>query len=179
MNRNPDIRHSSHQDIGAITRIYKNEVLTGLASFELRPPDKIEMGERRQRIVQAGFPYLVATIDNNIAGYAYAGPYRSRPAYRHTVENSIYVAPDHRQSGVGRALLGELIRICESGNWRTMIAIIGDTENASSIALHSALGFSHVGTIEATGYKLGQWVDTVIMQRALNVNPDILQDFPE
>ena len=166
------IRPSTDDDIETITSIYANEVLHGLASFELEPPDSKEMASRRKNIIKAGFPYLVATLENKVVGYAYAGPYRTRPAYRHTVENSVYVATEHRKSGIGNALLSELIGLCEKGNWRTMIAIIGDTNNTSSIALHKSLGFSHAGTIEATGYKLNQWVDTVIMQRTLNLNPD-------
>ena len=168
----PVIRPSVDGDIETITSIYANEVLHGLASFELKPPDTKEMAARRNSIVQAGFPYLAATLNNKVVGFAYAGPYRTRPAYRHTVENSVYVATEQRKHGIGSALLAELISLCEKGNWRTMIAIIGDTKNTSSIALHKSLGFSHVGTIQATGYKLNQWVDTVIMQRALNLNPD-------
>jgi len=171
--RNPafTIRQSKDADIEAITEIYSKEVLNGLASFELQAPDVREMAQRRERILQAGYPYLVATIENKVVGYAYAGPYRTRPAYQYTAENSVYVATNMRRSGVGRALLNELTGICEKGNWRTMIAIIGDTNNTGSIALHEAAGFKHVGTIEATGYKHNQWVDTVVMYKTLNLKP--------
>jgi len=161
------VRHSIDSDISSITEIYAHEVLTGLASFEVEPPDTCEMAKRRENIVRGGYPYLVATQEDNIIGYAYAGPYRTRPAYQHTIENSVYVSPDARGKGVGRVLLTELIDLCTQGPWRTVIAIIGDTNNIGSIALHSSLGFRHVGTIEAAGFKLGRWVDSVIMQKML------------
>jgi phosphinothricin acetyltransferase len=112
-------------------------------------------------------PYLVAEIDGRIAGYSYATPYRARSAYRFSIENSVYVDHAHHRSGVGRALLTELIARCERGDWRQMIAIIGDSGQAASIGLHASLGFRHIGTLQAVGLKFGRWLDTVLMQRAL------------
>jgi len=143
------------------------EVLTGLASFEVVPPDAVEMAARRNAILQRGYPYLVAIEKDEVVGYAYVGPYRTRPAYQHTLENSVYVAAQARGRGIGKMLLAELLDICERGSWRTVIAIIGDSNNTGSIKLHKSLGFRHVGTIEAAGYKLGRWVDSVIMQKML------------
>ncbi len=161
------VRHSSDDDINSITAIYAHEVLNGLASFEVVPPDADEMAQRRHNIVQAGYPYLVAAQEEKIIGYAYAGPYRTRPAYKNTLENSVYVSSTARRNGVGKMLLTELITLCEQGSWRTIIAIIGDTNNTGSIELHKSLGFRHVGTIEAAGFKLNRWVDSVIMQKML------------
>src|SRR5262249_28085166 len=111
--------------------------------------------------------HLVAEANDEVVGYAYAAPYRARSAYRFTIEDSVYV--DHRRArrGIGRVLLGELIRRCETGPWRQMIAVIGDSDNAPSIALHQRLGFRHVGNLHAVGFKLGRWVESVLMQRAL------------
>ena len=161
------VRHSIDEDIHSITEIYAREVLTGLASFEVEPPDSAEMAQRRQKIVQAGFPYLVATHNEKVVGYAYAGPYRTRPAYQFTLENSVYVSPDARRQGVGRMLLTELIAVCSQGSWHTIIAIIGDSNNTGSIELHKSTGFHHVGTIKDAGFKLGRRVDSVIMQKML------------
>lgn len=161
------IRHSVDSDISTITEIYAHEVLTGLASFEVVPPDEKEMADRRQNILHGGYPYLVAEKDGDIIAYAYASAYRTRPAYKHTLENSIYVASNTRGRGVGKLLLTNLIELCEQGPWRTVVAIIGDTHNKGSIELHKSLGFREVGTIEAAGYKLGRWVDSVIMQKML------------
>ncbi|MEM7254355.1 MAG: N-acetyltransferase family protein [Pseudomonadota bacterium] len=154
-------------DIPAIQVIYAYEVEHGLASFEETPPDITEMERRRAHIVSGRYPYIVATDGADVVGYAYASAYRPRPAYRFTVENSVYVARHAHRRGVGKALLSALIAECEAGPWRQMLAVIGDRENHGSIALHTALGFSVVGIIESTGYKLGQWVDTVLMQRGL------------
>ena len=161
------IRTSVVEDLPAITAIYAKEVLHGLASFELDPPDLNEIGRRREELLSNGYPYLVATVEDKVVGYAYAGPYRSRPAYRYSLENSIYVAREARNCGVGKKLLTDLIAVCTQGDWRTMIAVIGDINNTGSIALHRSLGFRHVGTIESVGYKLNQWVDSVIMQKVL------------
>ena len=161
------IRTSVVEDLPAITAIYAKEVLHGLASFEVEPPDLNEVGRRREELLSNGYPYLVATVEDKVVGYAYAGPYRSRPAYRYSLENSIYVAREARNCGVGKKLLSELIEVCGRGDWRTMIAVIGDINNTGSIALHRSLGFRHVGTIESVGYKLNQWVDSVIMQKVL------------
>ncbi len=161
------IRHAQSTDDEFIAKIYAVEVLTGLASFETEPPTASEIAQRRKNLLEAGYPYLVATIDKAVVGFAYAGPYRARPAYQNSVENSVYIDANIRKRGVGILLLTNLIQACEEGPWRQMIAVIGNSANAGSVALHGKAGFRMVGTIEAVGYKHDQWVDTVIMQRAL------------
>jgi len=162
------IRPAKTSDIPAITCIYAHAVEHGTASFELTPPDETELGRRMSDLVAKGFPYLVAENDGVLAGYAYAGPYRMRPAYRHTVENSVYVAPTVHRSGIGRALLAALIEAAEKRGFRQMIAVIGDSGNqAGSIGLHEALGFRHVGILQDVGFKHGRWLDSVLLQRAL------------
>jgi L-amino acid N-acyltransferase YncA len=163
----PSIRPATQADIPAITRIYADAVAHGTASFELEPPSETEMTRRMQELTGNGFPYLAADVDGTLAGYAYAGPYRARPAYRFTVENSVYVAPEAQGRGVGRALLQALIEAAEAGGYRQMIAVIGDSEQAASVALHAALGFAFIGTFPNVGFKFGRWLDTVLMQRAL------------
>jgi phosphinothricin acetyltransferase len=164
----PSIRPAQTSDIPAITRIYAPAVEHGTASFELTPPDEAEMARRMENLTSNGFPYIVAEFGGVLPGYAYAGPYRLRPAYRHTVENSIYIASDMQRRGVGHALLTALIEACEARGYRQMIAVIGDsTEQAPSIGLHEALGFRHVGILEHVGFKHGRWLDSVLMQRAL------------
>ena len=161
------VRPSIEADISAITAIYAHAVGHGTASFEVEPPDEAEMARRRQAVLAGGYPYLVAEIDGTLAGYAYAGAYRPRPAYRFTVEDSIYVAPDRQGSGVGRALLVALIEACEALGFRQMVAVIGDSASRGSIRLHESLGFRPVGVLEAIGFKHGRWLDTVLMQRPL------------
>ena len=161
------VRPVRDMDIPAITKIYAHAVLHGVASFEVDPPDEAEMTRRMRAVVDAGFPYLVAEKDGRVLGYAYAGLYRTRPAYRNSIENSVYVGPDAHRLGVGRALLAELIDIATRAGFRQMIAVIGDSGNAGSIGLHRALGFIFSGTIHSVGYKHGRWLDSVIMQRAL------------
>jgi phosphinothricin acetyltransferase len=162
------IRPAKTSDIPAITRIYAHAVEYGTASFELTPPDESEMARRMSDLTAKGFPYIVAEIDGVFAGYAYAGPYRVRPAYRLTVENSVYIAPTMQRRGAGRALLGALIEASVASGFRQMIAVIGDsTKQAASIGLHEALGFRHVGILEDVGFKHGRWLDSVLMQRAL------------
>jgi L-amino acid N-acyltransferase YncA len=163
----PKIRPARPTDIPAITRIYAHAVEYGTASFELEPPDEAEMGRRMSELTSQSFPYLVAELDGALAGYAYAGPYRTRPAYRFTVENSVYVAPDMHRRGVGKALLEELIEASTEQGFRLMIAVIGDSKQRASIGVHEATGFKHVGVYENIGYKFGRWLDTVLMQRAL------------
>lgn len=161
------IRRSIDSDINSITRIYAREVIDGLASFEIEPPAVTEMARRRDQLLKDGYPYLVATMGEKIIGYAYAGSYRSREAYRHTLENSVYVAPESRQLGVGRKLLTNLLNACSNDRWNTVIAVIGDRENKSSIALHESLGFVIVGILKDVGHKHGRWVDSVLMQKHL------------
>lgn len=161
------IRDVAAADMAEIQAIYVHHVLHGLASWEETPPDLAEMTARKDAIVTDGYPYLVAETDGRIAGYAYASKYRPRPAYRHTVENSVYVANDTHRRGIGRALLDALIERCTEQGFRRMVAIIGDSGNAPSIKLHERLGFLPVGIIPACGFKHGQWLDQVIMQRPL------------
>ena len=161
------IRPAAAADVGAIARIYAHAVRFGTASFELEPPDEAEMALRQRALVEAGYPYLVAEIDSAVFGYAYAGPYRHRPAYRWSVESSIYVAPEAHRRGVGRALLDALIADAERRGFRQMIAVIGDSEQVASIELHRRLGFEHIGALRSVGFKHDRWLDTVLMQRAL------------
>ncbi len=162
------VRDAASRDLGEIAAIYAHHVSHGLASFEEVPPEPGEMERRFQAIVTRGLPYLVAEQDDGgVGGYAYAGPYRARPGYRYSVENSVYVAPGALGKGLGKALLEELIRRCTDLGYRQMIAIIGDSKNWSSIRLHESFGFRHVGTLSAVGFKLGRWVDSVILQRPL------------
>jgi phosphinothricin acetyltransferase len=161
------IRPAAEADMTAVQTIYAHHVLHGLATFEEVPPSVDEMVSRRASVLSLGFPYLVAEMDGRIVGYSYATAYRARPAYRHTIENSVYVADGLGGRGIGTALLTTLIARCEAGPWRQMLAIIGNSGNASSIALHRRLGFEHVGTLKSVGFKLGRWVDTVLMQRPL------------
>jgi L-amino acid N-acyltransferase YncA len=161
------IRPATAGDMAAVATIYAHHVRHGLATFEEVPPTADELAARLAAVSGQGLPYLVAELEGKVVGYSYATPYRARPAYRHTVEDSVYVEGGLGGRGIGRALLAELIRRCEAGPWRQMVAIIGDRANAASIALHASQGFRPVGTLEAVGFKLGRWVDTVLMQRAL------------
>ena len=161
------LRDARDDDMGAVQAIYAHHVLHGTASFEEEPPPLAEMQRRRADVLARGLPYLVAEVDGRIAGYSYATPYRARSAYRFSIENSVYVDHARHRAGIGRALLTELIARCERGDWRQMIAIIGDSEQAASIGLHASLGFRHIGTLQAVGLKFGRWLDTVLMQRAL------------
>jgi phosphinothricin acetyltransferase len=161
------IRPSRDDDVVAIREIYAHAVLNGSASFELTPPDVAEMAARRRKVIEAGGPYLVAELEGAVVGYAYAGAYRPRPAYRFSVEDSIYVAPGLAGRGIGRQLLDALIDGATAAGFRQMIAVIGDSGNAASIALHARAGFRMIGTFEAAGFKFGRWVDSVFMQRAL------------
>jgi phosphinothricin acetyltransferase len=163
------IRPVRSADIAAITRIYAHAVQHGTASFELDPPDVDEMTRRLAALDAGGFPYLVAEAESEseILGYAYAGPYRARPAYRFTVEDSVYIAPAAHRRGLGRLLLERLIIESDARGYRQMIAVIGDSAQHASIALHAALGFRMIGTFEAVGWKFGHWLDSVLMQRSL------------
>jgi L-amino acid N-acyltransferase YncA len=163
----PHVRPATPADIPAVTRIYSHAVRHGTASFEIEPPDEAEMARRQRALFDGGYPYLVAESDGAVMGYAYAGPYRTRPAYRFTVENSIYIAPQAHRRGIGRVLLDALIAECEARGYRLMIAVIGDSAQAPSIELHRAAGFKMVGAFEAVGYKFDRWLDSVLMQRPL------------
>ena len=161
------VRASAEGDLAAITAIYTHHVLHGLASFELEPPDAAEMGRRRADALARGLPYLVAEAGGGIAGYAYAAPYRTRPAYRYTLENSIYIDPAAQGRGAGRVLLEALSEACARAGYRQLIAVIGDSANTASIRLHAACGFSYAGLLPGVGFKFGRWVDSVLMQREL------------
>jgi L-amino acid N-acyltransferase YncA len=148
-------------------------VCHGTASFEIEPPGDAEMARRQDALVVGGYPFLVAARGGEVLGYAYAGPYRARPAYRWTVEDSVYVAPEAQQQGVGRALLERLLAEAEVSGFRQMIAVIGDRAQTASIALHQAAGFRFVGTFEAVGFKFDRWLDSVLMQRSLGPGASI------
>jgi phosphinothricin acetyltransferase len=162
-----DIRDATAADLPAIQAIYAHHVLHGLASFEIVPPTVADIRSRFESITAAGYPYLVATEDPAVLGYAYAGAYRTRPGYRYAVEDSVYVDADLVGRGIGRRLLTCLIDACERRGYRQMLAIIGDSANAASIELHRACGFTVAGTLNAVGFKFGRWVDSVLMQRPL------------
>jgi len=161
------IRDCKPADMDAIQSIYAWHVENGLASFEEIAPDVGELAARREAVLTHGFPYVVAAVNDEVIGYAYASLYRTRTAYRYTVEDSVYVRAGTPRRGVGRALLTEVIERCEHIGMRQMIAVIGDSGNAASIGLHAALGFTTTGVLRAVGFKHGRWVDSVIMQRAL------------
>jgi L-amino acid N-acyltransferase YncA len=162
-----EIRPTVEADLPAITEIYEHAVLHGTATFELIPPDLAEMTRRYRALIEGGYPYVVATLDGEVAGYAYAGAYRPRPAYRFAVENSIYLRPAIHRRGIGLRLLHRLIEECERRGYRQMIAVIGDSANAGSIGVHAACGFQMIGTHANVGLKFGRWLDTVMMQRPL------------
>lgn len=161
------IRPSRDADMPAVQRIYAHHVTHGFGSFEEEPPDLAELMRRRADYLARQLPYLVAELDGRVVGYAYAGPYRTRSAYRFTVENSIYVDPNVTGRGIGRKLLGELIAQCAALGCRQMIAVIGDSANAGSIKLHEALGFKLAGNLRSVGRKKGRWLDSVMMQLSL------------
>jgi L-amino acid N-acyltransferase YncA len=161
------IRHATPGDLDACRDIYALEVLEGTASFELEPPDLEEMRRRHEAVMAIGSAWLVAETEGEVAAFAYAGAYRARPAYRFTLEDSVYVARWARGQGLGRLLLDRLVVETASRGFREMIGIIGDSANTASIALHLACGFRHVGTLEKVGRKFDRWLDTVLTQREL------------
>jgi L-amino acid N-acyltransferase YncA len=169
----PFVRTAVAADIPAITGIYSHAVQYGTASFEVAPPDEGEMASRFRTLADGGFPYLVAELEGAVRGYSYAGPYHRRIAYRHTLEDSIYVAPEFHGRGIGRALIDSLLIEATALGFRQMIAVIGDSGQAASIALHRAAGFRTVGTCEAVGFKFGRWLDIVLMQRSLGPGASI------
>jgi L-amino acid N-acyltransferase YncA len=163
----PLLRPATSADIAAIAGIYRTAVLHGTASFELDPPDEAEMLRRFRAVTDAGYPYFVATVDDRVVGYAYASAYRTRPAYRFTVEDSVYIAPEAQGKGVGAQLLKALIEASTLKGYRLMVAVIGDSRNYASIGLHRSLGFRFCGTIHSVGFKFGRWLDSVIMELPL------------
>jgi L-amino acid N-acyltransferase YncA len=162
-----NIRPATLADIPAITSIYAHAVNTGTASFELEAPDEAEMTRRMQALLDGKFPYFVAEIDGVVAGFAYASLYRARPAYRFTVEDSVYIASDMHRRRIGKALLMKLIETCTALGYRQMIAVIGDSAQAASIGVHKACGFEPAGNLKNIGWKFGRWLDTPLMQLAL------------
>jgi phosphinothricin acetyltransferase len=162
-----EIRPAVVADLPFITEIYAHEVRFGTATFELVSPDLAEMTRRFDALMDGGFPYFVAVLDGRVVGYAYAGPYRPRPAYRFTVENSLYLQPAIHRRGIGRQLLQRLISECAACGFRQMIAVIGDSANTASVGVHSRCGFQMIGTHPNVGLKFGRWLDTVMMQLAL------------
>ena len=163
------VREAREEDMAAVQAIHAHHVLHGAASFEEEPPSLAEMTRRRGVVIELGLPYLVAERDGQVVGYSYAMPYHPRSAYRFTIEDSIYI--DHRltRAGIGRALLSSLIDRCAAGQLRQMIAVIGDSGNVASIALHASLGFRHAGALHNVGFKFGRWIDSVLMQRDLGL----------
>jgi phosphinothricin acetyltransferase len=163
----PLVRPSRDGDIAAIAAIYGHHVLHGLASFEETPPPQEEIARRREAVLAHDLPYLVAERHGRVVGYCYAGPFRPRPGYRFTLEDSIYVDAAEVGRGIGRALLGPLLERCAELGFRQIVAVIGGRETVASIRLHESLGFARIGVLPAVGFKFGRWVDIVIMQRAL------------
>jgi L-amino acid N-acyltransferase YncA len=170
----PEIRPAIAADLPAITEIYEHAVLYGTATFELIPPDLAEMTQRFGVLMEGGFPYLVAALEGRVVGYAYAGAYRPRPAYRFTVENSVYLRPAIHRRGIGLQLMQRLITESEARGYRQMVAVIGDSANAGSIGVHTRCGFLMIGTHPDVGFKFGRWLDTVMMQRALGAGASTL-----
>ncbi|TPM30190.1 GNAT family N-acetyltransferase [Mesorhizobium sp. B2-3-4] len=171
------IRAATEADLDTITEIYADAVTHGTASYELEPPGRVEMGTRFASLTGGGFPYLVAQKDGAVLGYAYAGPFRPRPAYRFIVEDSVYVAPDAKGQGVGLKLMQGLIAAAEAAGFRQIIAVIGDGHaDSASVKLHEKLGFRHSGRLEGSGYKHERWLDTVFMQLSLNGGASVPPD---
>ncbi|HEX4710406.1 N-acetyltransferase family protein [Phenylobacterium sp.] len=162
------IRPATAEDAEALAAIYGDAVLHGFGTFEEDPPSAADMEARRRAIAERGLPYLVAEDGGRVLGFAYAGPFRPRAAYRYTLEDSVYVAPDAAGRGVGRAVLSAVIEACEALGVRQLMAVIGDSGNQASIGLHRALGFEQTGVGRSVGFKHGRWVDIVHMQKALN-----------
>jgi L-amino acid N-acyltransferase YncA len=174
------VRPGCADDVARVRAIYAYHVLNGLGSFETAPPDEPEMARRREDVLSRGLPFLVAEVAGTPAGFAYAAPYRLRAAYRSTLEDSVYVDHESVGRGVGRALLERLIDECAALGYRQLIAVIGDSGNRGSIALHERCGFSRVGLLPSVGYKFGRWVDGVLMQRALgdgDRTPPVLEEW--
>jgi len=165
----PIIRPSTPNDIPHITAIYAHHVLHGTGTFEVEPPNDNDMAKRRADVVNKSLPYLVAAEGERVLGYAYCNWFKPRPAYRFSAEDSIYIAPEAAGSGLGRALMAELLRQAEQAGVRKMIAVIGDSANAGSIGVHRSAGFRHIGILESCGWKFGRWLDVVLMDKALGL----------
>jgi L-amino acid N-acyltransferase YncA len=163
----PLLQDAEPHHMQAVQSIYAHYVLHDLCSFEEVPPSVEQMLSRRAEVLRLGLPYLAAIEEREVVGYAYASAWRTRPAYRNTVESSIYVAPGRHGRGIGSALLGALVARCAEAGRAQMVAVIGNSANAGSIRLHEGQGFEHVGVLRNVGFKFGRWVDTVLMQRAL------------
>ena len=173
------IRPSQDDDVPAITAIYRYHVLHGVASFEEIPPEPDEIARRRREVIGHGLPYLAAERSGRILGYCYAAPYRSRSAYRYTLEDSIYIDQAEVGRGLGRALLTSLLDRCTELGYRQMVAVIGGSDTWPSLRLHAALGFARIGVLPAVGFKFGSWVDIVLMQRTLGLGAKVLPDQPD
>ena len=173
------IRPVEASDVAAIAAIYRHHVLHGSASFETEPPAVEEMDNRRTSLAGGGYPYLVAADADEVLGYAYAGPYRARAAYRNTVENSIYLRPAAAGRGLGGTLLAALIAAAEARGFRQMVAVVGDSANTASIKLHERHGFQRVGVLRSVGYKHGRWLDSVLLQRALGAGDEAKPSAPD
>ncbi|TSE34627.1 GNAT family N-acetyltransferase [Tepidimonas charontis] len=167
MNSTLLIRPSRDEDLPAITALYGHHVQHGTGTFETEPPSETEMAARRADVLRKGLPWLVAERAGRVLGFAYGNWFKPRPAYRYSVEDSIYIAPDALGQGMGRALLAELLVQLEQRGIRKVMAVIGDSANAGSIGLHTALGFEHVGTVRSCGWKFGRWLDIVLMEKTL------------
>jgi len=172
------VRAATADDAGALAAIYGHHVLHGFGTFEEDPPTAAEMESRRAAIAARGLPYLVAEEGGRVLGFAYAGPFRPRQAYRYTLEDSVYIAPDAIGKGVGRAILSAVIEACAALGIRQLVAVIGDSGNAASIGLHRSLGFVDAGVGRSFGFKHGRWVDIVWMQKGLNGGDQTAPDTP-
>src|SRR6201995_870986 len=170
------VRGATADDAEALAAIYGHHVLHGFGTFEEEPPSAAEMETRRRTVQEKGLPYLVAELDGQVLGFAYAGPFRPRAAYRYTLEDSVYVAPEAKGKGVGRAVLSAVIAACEALGVRQLMAVIGDSGNSGSVGLHKALGFEQTGVGRSVGFKHGRWVDIVHMQKPLNGGDTRLPD---
>ena len=166
------VRPAIPADAAAIQAIYAHHVLNGTGTFEEDPPSVVDIQARMDAVIRRGLPYLAAVIDDQVAGFAYAGPFRLRAAYRYTAEDSIYIHPDNQGQGVGKQLLQAVVGICEGLGLHQLMALIGDSENHASIALHHSCGFTQTGVAHGVGFKFGGWRDVVWMQRALNGGVD-------
>jgi phosphinothricin acetyltransferase len=178
MGKGVSLRPATAADAPALAAIYGDACLHGVGTFEEVPPPADEMAARLSAVLGRGLPYLLAEIDGQVAGFAYAAPFRLRAAYRFTVEDSVYIHPDFKGRGVGRALLARVLAECEAMGLRQVIAVIGGSDNQGSIGLHRALGFQHQGVMTGVGHKFGQWRDIVMMQRALNGGIGTAPDAP-